>query len=268
MALRPLLLSSLVLWAPAALAEAPRVACDTPFLVLGGTASTTCTVHPTVAGAPVRSAANVGRLEALPDTGDGASHFRYVPPEGRVPRVALLAFWQERGSEAPEVALQRLPLHGRMALQVRTTPGARVRVEVAGREFGPTRAAKDGRASVEVEVPPGTTSAAVHAHTRHQEKTTQVPIEVPATNPLLAVLTGGALAPTHPGYLWLAHAEALPGRQLEFVSRGVKLERLRFWRDQALFRVVPTGQTKTVRIEARLTEDLEAQAVVEAALTP
>jgi hypothetical protein len=254
----------LVLTATVATAAAPQVRTASPHLVLGQTPTLDVTVVPTRPDAVLRAMANAGTLEPQGPAAGPERRFTYRPPTERVPRVALLAFWEEDAA-APELAVHRLPLHGRMALKVATRPGAQVTVQVAGRAFGPVRATRSGDATVDVEVPPGATSAQVRARTARQEKATELPIAVPPSNPLLAVLTPSELEPGRPSHLWVVHAKALPGPLLEFTTRGVTLERVRFLRDRALFRVLPVKDGREPRIEVRIAGAPDAAVVVEPA---
>ncbi|MCI0572646.1 MAG: hypothetical protein L0Y66_17980 [Myxococcaceae bacterium] len=253
---------AVVLCAPVAHAAAPRVVTSAPYLVLGEETAVHVTVVPTRPDAVLRAVTNAGALLPLAPTTGPERHFTYQPPPERVPRIALLAFWEE-GSGAPELAVHRLPLHGRMILQVRTRPGAEVMVKVGGHDFGPVRASRAGTIGVDVEVPPGVTSAQVRARASGQERRTELPIELPRSNPLFAVLTSAWPDAQHPSWLWVLHAQSLPGPMLEFTSRGVRLERVRFFKDRALFRVTQVQDGREPFLEVRLAgaPDAVAQAM-------
>lgn len=245
-----------------AAAAPPQVSAAAPHLALGESAQLELTVTPTRPEAVVRALASVGTLEPQGATTGPQRRFLYRPPAERVPRVALLAFWEEGGNPL-DLAVHRLPLHGRLALRVSTRPGAEVTVQVAGRDFGPVRAPRAGAATVEVEVPPGVGTAQVRARSGRLEKTTQMPLEVPAVNPLLAFLAPPDLQEGRPSHLWVLHTGTLRGPMLEFSSRGLKLERVRFLRDRALFRVERVQDGRAPHLEVRVGGEPDAEAILD-----
>jgi hypothetical protein len=266
--LRTALLASLLASPGAALAAPPRVQAEAAHLVLGDKAALPLTVTPSRPGAVLRAAANAGTLAELPaekggEVG-GARRFVYRPPPGRAPRTALLAFWEE-GEGAPELAVHRVPLHGRLSLKVATRPGAEVTVQVAGRDFGPVRASRAGGAAVDVEVPPDVTRAQVEARSAQQVKRTELPIDVPATSPLWVLMVPETLSGSRPSHLFVVHTGALNAPMLEFVSRGLRLQRVKVFRDRALFRVERVQDGRAPHLEVRVAGEAGAEAVLDPA---
>ena len=110
--------------------------------------------------------ASVGRLEKLRPDGTGAWVADYVPPDDELPQVAILA-----AVSGGEIAWRAVPLWGAGDAVVKTRPGARITVDIAGQTFGPAGADATGHAVVPVEVPPGVGEA------RHGKRL--IPLNVP-----------------------------------------------------------------------------------------
>jgi hypothetical protein len=263
------LLVTLLGAAPAS-TPAPRVTCDAEQILLtDAPAPLHCTVKTVAGGGPLRASSNVGTLEAKGPAKGRERRFVFQAAEGRVPRVALLAFWHESpGAQPPEVALVRVPLVGRQTVSINTRPGASVEVMLGARQFGPVLASSDGKVQVDIEVPPDATVASVVARSARQEKQDRLPIEVPPSNPLLTILSPGKLARGESAWLWVLHQDTLPGRQLEFTHRGLTFRRVRFLRDRGLFQVTAEPEAREARIEVRLADVPEAQVILEDLLKP
>ena len=111
-------------------------------------------------------AASVGRIDRVAADGEGGWTAEWTVPEAGVPQVALLTALAGEGC-----GYLAVPLTGSGEVVVRTRPGARVVVRIAGRDFGPAEAGPDGVALVPAEVPPGV-SDAYHGQRR-------IPFDVP-----------------------------------------------------------------------------------------
>jgi len=243
----------------------PKVTCTATELILGDPAAAISCSVTVPEGQAVEASSNVGRLVRAGPLSGGVQRFDYRPPSEKVPRVAQLAFWRTDGSpeQAPEVELVRISLLGRQTLTVATRPGAQVEVALGRRRFGPVKASPEGSAQLDVEIPPEATGAVVFARSGGQVREDKLPLEVPVTNPLHAVMVPQTLTPGASAWLWVLHHDKLPGRQLEFAHRGLVFERLSFARDRGLFRVTVKPDAKQARVEVRLEGAPEASIVME-----
>lgn len=106
----------------------------------------------------VRLVASVGTIDA-PELIDGRLRATYRPPAERFPQMAVIVALDRSGA----LDWGAIQLVGRPTVETDTTPGASVTVEVASRRFGPVVADAAGRASIAVLVPPGVSTASVHA---------------------------------------------------------------------------------------------------------
>jgi hypothetical protein len=207
--------------APAALAAPPVVDLQPTTVVLGTDAQVSLRVVTTGGrGARLKAAAQVGELSASEVLSPDEVRFTWKVPASRFPQVAMLAFWIAGVVEAPEIAVVRIPLIGRTELEAKTEPGAEVRAEVAGKSFGPRTADSRGRVKVPIEVPPGVDSARVLGQAGRKETSMDVPLTVPAYNPLLAVISPDPMGADHGGWLWVVHADKLDPGQLELAVQG------------------------------------------------
>jgi len=139
-------------------ARRPRVTTRPSPVVLGETAAVEIRVGGMPGTGPVRAAVNVGSIDAIEPTVDGAL-LRYAPPANRAPQVLALLFWRE--SAGSEVHLQRIALSGQAVIPIRTRRHSQVRVVVGKRRYGPLHTSRQGRAEVEVTVAPGIREAEV-----------------------------------------------------------------------------------------------------------
>jgi len=114
---------------------------------------------------PVVSA-SVGRVEKLRPAGAGSWVAEYVPPDDELPQVAILT-----AIAGGEIGWMAIPLWGAGDAVVKTRPGGRITVDIAGQTFGPAVADAGGHALVPVEVPPGVREA------RHGKRV--IPLNVP-----------------------------------------------------------------------------------------
>ncbi|QSQ18855.1 hypothetical protein JY651_26215 [Pyxidicoccus parkwayensis] len=161
-------------------------------VVLGRTESVGVTLRvdapPSGAQGPLRLAVNVGSFGPVTREGPGVYRTVYVPPPTRFPQVALVAVWHETGPEAP-IEFLRIPLYGTTRLEVRARPGTEARVRVGLDEFGPVKAARNGRAVISANVPPDVHEAEVLAWQRNGASAAKaLPIRVPPYNRLTAAV--------------------------------------------------------------------------------
>lgn len=156
-------------------------------IVLGRTSSVKLEIEATGGGEdepPLRATVNVGSLGEIETLEPGRYHVEYSPPSKRFPQVAVVALWRETGPGAT-VAFFRLPLLGTARVPIQTAPGAEVTVRVAGRSFGPLKAAEDGRVAARLIVPPGVRRAMVSAVGDDGDETSQeMSLDVPPYNRL------------------------------------------------------------------------------------
>lgn len=237
---------------------APKVSVTPASLVLGRDAEAQILVVAQGSGR-LRAVANVGRLEATGAPAPDQTQFRFSPPGTKAPQMAVLLFWLEDGNR-PDVAVVRVPLLGRTDLDATTEPGATVRVEVAQALFGPVKADSKGRVVVPIEVPPEVTQATVLAELRGQATRRQVPLDVPRSNPLAAVLSPDPLPGDGSGWLVVAHAEELDVGALEFRLEGARLERAYAGTDRAQYQVFPEAGAERVTVKVTLKNQPEANA--------
>jgi hypothetical protein len=125
-------------------------------------------------------AASVGRIDRMAADGEGAWTFEWTAPEAGIPQVALLTALA--GGDCGYLAV---PLSGSGDVVIRTRPGARVVVRIAGREYGPAEAGPDGVALVPAVVPPGVRDA--------YQGQRRIPFDVP---PVAHTALAVAAAPT------------------------------------------------------------------------
>lgn len=243
------------------LTPAPAVRCDAKELVFGTERTRlTCTVQ--LEGAKtIHASANVGRLHPAGPAANGVQKFVYEAPQEKLPRMAMLAFWRDPADgKPPEPEVVRVRLLGRQTLTVSTRPGARVEIAIGRRRFGPVTAPADGQAQVPVEIPHDADKAKVTAALGGQVVESEIPLDVPASNPLHAILLPETLDHGQTGLLWVVHADRLPGRQLEFAHKGLVFKRLRFERQRGLFQLtVREDAPHDTYLEVRLADAPEAR---------
>jgi len=112
---------------------------------------------------PMRVFATVGTLETPRVSGaPGRFTARYLAPADRFPQVALLVV--ELGSGVRRIhATTRIALDGSTVFPFHTTAGTSVTMRVAGRQFGPVVADRQGRVEIPIQVPPGIRTAVARA---------------------------------------------------------------------------------------------------------
>jgi hypothetical protein len=142
---------------------------------------------------PLRVFATVGALEMPRTTGTpGRYTARYLVPPERFPQVALLVV--ELGSGLRRIhAAARITLDGSTVFPFHTSAGTSVTMRVAGRQFGPVVADRQGRVEIPIQVPPGVRTgiarAVDHAGSARE---TEVDLQL-APFPRLVVLAPTAL---------------------------------------------------------------------------
>jgi hypothetical protein len=227
---------------------APEVRAEPARVLLGRDTRVVLEVRVPEGSGPVRAAASSGSFAREAVEGGPVREFQWTPPEVRYPLAALLVFWVEGHTGAPEVAMVRIPLLGRTDMPITTDPGAEVVVEIDGSSFGPVKANRRGKVQVPVEVPPGVTQARVLA-TRGALKTDRVaPLEVPPHKPLVAALTPDPL-PRSGGWLVVAGEGKVDASVVELAPKGARVEPkggspLLYW-------VSPGKDAQTFSVEVR-----------------
>jgi len=166
-------------------------------LLLGTDTEVTLTLEVTGAEArgftPLRVFATVGTLDMPRVTGTpGRYTARYLAPVDRFPQVALLVV--ELGSGLRRIhAAARIALDGSTVFPFHTSAGTSVTMRVAGRQFGPVVADRQGRVEIPIQVPPGVRTgiarAVDHAGAARE---TEVDLQL-APYPRLVVLAPTAL---------------------------------------------------------------------------
>ncbi len=246
------------------LAAAPEVSVQPASVVLG--TGEAVRVHVRSQGtAQLKGAATVGTLVPGASLTAEEQDWLWQPPATKAPATALLLFWRDEGA-LPDLTALRIPMSGRTDLEVDTEPEAAVRVEVGKASFGPQRADARGKATVSIEVAPGVTTAKVVAVSNGQALTRTVKLDVPAPNPLAAVIAPSLLDPKLGGWLFIVHSERLDVERLELDVEGGALTRVAAREDRALYRLMPSA-TQGVTIQARLRGDAAAKAAAQASVT-
>lgn len=220
------------------LAAPPEVQVEPATVVLGTDQKVVLQVRSPGRSARLRAVTQVGELTERQELSPDEARLVWTPPATRLPQTAVIVLWTQGAIEAPEIAVVRIPLIGRTDLEAKTEPGAEVRVEVAGKWFGPRNADARGRARVLVEVPPGARSARVLARSGKKETTLEAPLTAPPFNPLVAAISPQPLAAADGGWLWIVHADALDADQLEVAVQGGKARLSRTERDRALYELI------------------------------
>lgn len=105
---------------------------------------------------------NVGHVEGLTALGGGKFKAQLVLPASRAPQVGLVAVTVGEGDWL-RWGWSRLVMSGRLAQTYEVDAGATVYASVSGRRFGPTRAGPDGKATLTLEVGPGSERVDVEA---------------------------------------------------------------------------------------------------------
>lgn len=254
----PGLLCALWLLLPAAQAVAgpPEVTATPAALVLGDGRQVEVRVRAGGEPSSLQAACNVGRFTARNRSGD-ETVFLWTPPDVRYPHTALLLFWVDPPEgNAPDVAAVRIPLLGRLDLEVKTEPRADVMVEIGQKTFGPKKATARGQVKVPIEVPPGVTSARVISYVGGTSSAVEAPLEVPPTNPLLAI-AGPDPMPRDRGWLWVFHTGTLSGSLSVNVTGGSALL-LGTQDDRALYELAASRDALRLEVVAKLPDHPDA----------
>ncbi|RJS17650.1 hypothetical protein DRW03_27045 [Corallococcus sp. H22C18031201] len=250
--MRPSLLAPLLaLLASAAAAAPPTVSAKPARVILGQESEVWLEVRVPEGAGPLRAAASLGSFEQSRLEGGSVRRFRWKPPSQRHPAEAVLVFWRE-DEPLPEPVLFRLPLWGRLTLDISTASGAEVIVEVGSQRFGPVRADAKGRAQVPVEVPPGVSEARVLA-TRGTLRTDRLtPLEVPRESSLVVALTPEPLPASEGGWLLVARSDAPALPEALVVSpKGATLDSGERWGEVVRYRVRPSDSVSEVSVRVR-----------------
>lgn len=243
---------------PVALAAPPEVTAYPGSLILGEGRGVELRVR-TGGGSPaaLRTACNVGRFGDRTVAGDEV-RVSWTPPDVRYPHTALLLFWMDPGgAEPPDVAAVRVPLLGRMDLDVTTEPRADVMVEIGQKTFGPQKADGRGQAKVPIEVPPGTRKARVLSYFGGTSTAVELPLDVPVTNPLVAA-AGPDPMPRDGGWLWIIHAGKMDPTALVVETIGGQARLIDGQPDRALFELTALPDSQRLAVTVKVPDDPEA----------
>lgn len=126
-----------------------------------------------------------GEVSTVVGFGDGRFSARYTPPKVNYPHLALLTIVDRRNPTDVRGHVV-IPLQGKVDFPVQAAPGSVVLLRVAGREFGPTPVAPDGRTSVPIIVPPGIGEATLVTVSGGVSKEDKLPLGVPEVRRLQA----------------------------------------------------------------------------------
>jgi hypothetical protein len=143
---------------------------------------------------PLRALGTVGTVEPLRSRSPGHFVARFVAPDDRVPQTALLAFELGDGTQRVHGSA-RIALEGSTVFPFHTNAGASVTMRVAGRQFGPVVADKQGHVEIPISVPPGVQKGEARAVDRSGEsRETEVDLHLPPFPRVLVLAPGGAEA--------------------------------------------------------------------------
>jgi hypothetical protein len=152
-------------------------------LVLGVDAATTVSFQippgpdaPAVGDLIVR--ATSGDLSELVDLGGGRYSARFLAPRVNYPHLSLITVADRRAPDRV-FGVGVIPLMGKVDFPVQTTPDAAVVLRLGDREYGPVKAAADGRAMVPIIVPPGMAQATMISVVGGQRTETPIELGVP-----------------------------------------------------------------------------------------
>jgi hypothetical protein len=259
---RPVALPALLILLVCLQAQAaPVVEAEPSRLVLGPRARAEITVRN--GGPSLRGEVSMGTLTEATST-DEFTRFVWIPPaDARAPTLVLFAFWTGEAPTLADVTVLALPCSGRTELAIETEPSAQVTVEVAGARFGPRRADRQGRLKMPVEVGPHAHEARVIAELADQSKIRVLPLSLPPSPWLLALVPDSSAegAPVH-ALVVVPDTEESAGTEL--VAEGAKVEKEQEAGRRLLLRVTPDRDRSTVPLVARtLDGSVRAQATLE-----
>jgi hypothetical protein len=136
---------------------------------------------------PLQALASVGKLDPLRSRGPGHFVTRFIVPDDRVPQTALLVFEMGDGAQRAHGSA-RIALEGSTVFPFHTNGGASVTMRVAGRQFGPVVADKQGHVEIPISVPPGVQKGEARAVDRSGEtRETEVDLRLPPTPRVLVL---------------------------------------------------------------------------------
>ena len=106
-----------------------------------------------------------------------------TPPKVNFPQVGLVTF-ADASAPVERNGWLAVPMSGSVAFPVKGPAGASVLLRVAGREFGPVPLGDDGKGKVNIEVPPGVSSAVKVVVEGGDTSESDLPLGIPATKRL------------------------------------------------------------------------------------
>ncbi|HZX41959.1 MAG TPA: hypothetical protein VFE93_08990, partial [Myxococcaceae bacterium] len=240
---------------------APVVEAEPSLVVLGPHARAEITVRD--AGPGLHAAVSTGVLtEAI--SAEDFTRYIWVPPaDARAPTLVTFAFWSGDAPALSDITVLSLPCAGRTELAIETEPSAQVTVEVAGARFGPRRADRQGRLKMPVEVGPHAHEARVIAELADQSKIRVLPLNLPPSPWLLALVPESSMegAPVQ-ALVVVPDTEESAGT--EVVAEGAKIEREQEAGRRLLLRITPERGRSSVPLVARtLDGSVRAQKTLE-----
>lgn len=136
--------------------------------------------------APPQLQSSVGALQNLTRIAPGVFHARFVPPEAGPPSVAIiLGRVQTPGGLI--TGWTRIPLWGKGQVEIVTKANAKVWLRIGEQAFGPVDSDAKGKASVDIQVPPGPKSAIAETEDGAGNKSKKtIDLGVPGFNRLAA----------------------------------------------------------------------------------
>lgn len=104
-------------------------------------------------GAKVEITTTAGKVQDFRALGDGRYQATWVPLEGEPPAMAFITA-RVGSSEATELGLTAIAVHGEVTVEADVAPNAKVTIDAGGRTFGPFTADGSGHVRAQVLVPP------------------------------------------------------------------------------------------------------------------
>lgn len=138
-------------------------------------------------GAKLLVTSNVGQVKFLRRVAPGLYRAVFLPPDDPFPQVAIIMVASPDTARLDRVAVGRavIPITARVELPGKTRAGTRIRMKVAGRQFGPVTADRNGSFSIPILVPPGTNTGLATSIDRAGNRTSRlVNLFLPETNQL------------------------------------------------------------------------------------
>ena len=162
------------------------VSATPPELVLGQDASSTLGIQLSAAADEDLSdvelvvQASSGAVANLTDLGGGRYSALYTPPQVNYPHLALLTV-VDRQDPTRTYGFIAIPLVGKTAYPVTSTPNSSLMLKVGDRDFGPVQADASGRANIPIMVPPGIKAAMLTTAVGTDTRTEAYDLKVPET---------------------------------------------------------------------------------------